>query len=161
MISPLPKEYAGISIEVAQQLAPLWQGEVLEVRGERIDHLQVWDHVRERGGFVDAARVKKTTLAAAEAPELLALVRFVRETPGSEALGIGIAAAYLKAAPADALLAGAGAETFDAIGTMADRLAQRASAGSAALAGAVPGNVCVTTPTVARFALRFSLTSSG
>ncbi|HEY2187332.1 MAG TPA: hypothetical protein VGH48_02080 [Caldimonas sp.] len=123
----------------AQQLALLWQGEVLEVRGERIDHLQVWDHVRERGGFVDAARVRKTTLSPAEAPELLALIRFVRETPGSEALGIGIAAAYLKAAPADTLLGATGAEAFDAIGAMADRLAQRASAGSAASAGAAQG----------------------
>jgi hypothetical protein len=123
----------------AQQLALLWQGEVLEVRGERIDHLQVWDHVRERGGFVDAGRVKKTTLAAVEAPELLAWVRLVRETPGSEALGIGIAAAYLKAAPADALRAADGAEAFDAIGTMADRVAHRASAGSGASTGAAQG----------------------
>ena len=34
----------------AQQQASLWQGEVLEVRGERLDYLQVWDHKRERGG---------------------------------------------------------------------------------------------------------------
>ena len=33
----------------APQLAVLWQGEALEVRGERLDYLQVWDHVRERG----------------------------------------------------------------------------------------------------------------
>ena len=31
----------------AQQQASLWQGEVLEVRGERLDYLQVWDHKRE------------------------------------------------------------------------------------------------------------------
>jgi hypothetical protein len=112
----------------AQQQALLWQGDVVEVRGARIDHLQVWDHVRERGGFVDASRVRRTTLAAGEAPDLLALVRFVRDTPGSEALGIGLAAAYLKAAPPDALRGADGAETFDAIGTMAARLAERASA---------------------------------
>ena len=41
-------------------------------------------------------------LAAGEAPELLAVLRFVRDTPGAEALGIGLAAAYLKAAPPDA-----------------------------------------------------------
>ena len=35
----------------AQQQTVLWQGEVLEVRGERLDYLQVWDHKRERGGF--------------------------------------------------------------------------------------------------------------
>ena len=32
------------------------------------------------------------TLAADEAPELLALVRFLRDRPGSEALGLGMAA---------------------------------------------------------------------
>ena len=31
----------------AQQQASLWQGEVLEVRDERLDYLQVWDHKRE------------------------------------------------------------------------------------------------------------------
>jgi len=116
----------------AQQQALLWQGDVVEVRGERIDHLQVWDHARERGGYVDASRVRRTSLAADETPELLALVRFVRDTPGSESLGIGFAAAALKAAPADALRGSVGAELFDAIGTMADRLAQRASNGAPA-----------------------------
>jgi hypothetical protein len=116
----------------AQQQALLWQGDVVEVRGERIDHLQVWDHARERGGYVDASRVRRTSLAADETPELLALVRFVRDTPGSESLGIGFAAAALKAAPADALRGSVGAELFDAIGTMADRLAQRASSGTPA-----------------------------
>ena len=81
--------------------------------------------------------MRRTALAADEAPELLALVRFVRDAPGSEALGIGIAAAYLKAATPEALRGAAGAEAFDAIGTMADRLAQRASAGAAA--GAASG----------------------
>ncbi|HZW75268.1 MAG TPA: hypothetical protein VFF43_17105, partial [Caldimonas sp.] len=116
----------------AQQQALLWQGDVVEVRGERIDHLQVWDHARERGGYVDASRVRRTSLAADETPELLALVRFVRDTPGSESLGIGFVAAALKAAPADALRGSVGAELFDAIGTMADRLAQRASNGTPA-----------------------------
>jgi len=120
----------------AQQQALLWQGDVVEVRGERIDHLQVWDHARERGGFVDASRVRRTSLTADEAPELLALVRFVRDTSGSESLGIGLAAAALKAAPVDTLRGSVGAELFDAIGTMADRLAQRASSGAAT---ATPG----------------------
>ena len=38
----------------APQQAVLWQGEALEVRGERLDYLQVWDPVRERGGFIGA-----------------------------------------------------------------------------------------------------------
>ena len=126
--------------EGATQQAQLWQGEVLEVRGERLDYLQVWDYRRERGGFVEASRVRRMSLAAADAPELMAVVRFVRDTPGTEALGIGFAAAYLKAATAESLRGEAGAEVFDAIGTMADRLAQRASSGAVATgpAGAAP-----------------------
>lgn len=114
----------------AQQQAQLWQGELLEVRGERMDYLQVWDHRRERGGFVRASQVRRSALAAAEAPELLAVLRFVRDTPGSEALGIGLAAAWLKAAPAEALRGDAGAEVLDALGSQADRLAHRASSGA-------------------------------
>jgi hypothetical protein len=124
--------------EAAPQQALLWQGEVLEVRGERLDYLQVWDYGRERGGFVEAGRVRRTALAPADAPGLLAVVRFVRETPGAEALGIGFAAAYLKAATPEMLRGEGGAEAFDAIGTMAERMAQRASAIAPANAGGVP-----------------------
>lgn len=114
----------------AQQQAQLWQGELLEVRGERLDYLQVWDHRRERGGFVRASQVRRGALSAAEAPELLSVLRFVRDTPGSEALGIGLAAAWLKAAPPEALRGEAGVEVLDALGTQADRLAHRASSGA-------------------------------
>ena len=38
--------------------AVLFQGETLEVRGERLDYLQVWDHRRERGGYVRASQVR-------------------------------------------------------------------------------------------------------
>ena len=112
----------------AQQQTVLWQGEVLEVRGERLDYLQVWDHKRERGGFIRANEVRRMALTEAEGPALLAVLRFVRDTPGAEALGIGLAAAYLQAAPAQALAGGDGAQAFDALGTFADRLARRASA---------------------------------
>jgi len=114
----------------AQQQAMLWQGEVLEVRGERLDYLQVYDHKRERGGYVHQSLVRRTSLAPAEAPELLSVIRFIRDTPGAEALGIGLSAAYLKAAPAEVLNGSAGIEAFDALGTFADRLARRASSGS-------------------------------
>jgi len=115
----------------AQQQAQLWQGELLEVRGERMDYLQVYDHKRERAGFIKASQVRRTALTPAEAPELLAVLRFVRETPGSEALGIGFAMAYVQAAPPEALRGPQGIEAFDALGTMADRLAHRASFGAA------------------------------
>lgn len=107
----------------AQQQGVLWQGDVLEVRGQRMDFLQVYDHRRERAGFVRSAQVRVLSTQPEAAPDLLAVVRFLRETPGAEALGVAYAAAYLKAAPAQAI----GAEPFDALGTMADRLARRAS----------------------------------
>jgi hypothetical protein len=103
--------------------AVLWQGDSLEVRGERMDYLQVYDHRRERGGYIRASQVRALPAKAADAPELMAVMRFLRDTPGAEALGIGYAAAYLKAAPAQDI----GPEAFDVLGTMADRLARRAS----------------------------------
>jgi hypothetical protein len=104
-------------------LALLGQGELLELRGERLDYLQVYDPSRERGGYVRVNAVRALTLEPAEAPELLALVRFLRDRSGSEALGLGLAAAYLKAAPAGTITA----EVFDAMGTMAERLAWHAN----------------------------------
>jgi hypothetical protein len=107
----------------AIELTRLWQGDVLEIRGEQAGYLKVYDYRRERGGYVrgDAARpVEPSETAAAD---LLAVVRFLRESPGSEALGISYAAAYLKAAPSRAITA----EPFDAIAQMAERLADQAS----------------------------------
>jgi len=83
----------------AAQQAVLWQGDALEIRGQKLDYLQVYDHRRERVGYIKATQVRTTSLSAAEAPELLSVVRFVRDTPGAEALGINYAAAYLKAVP--------------------------------------------------------------
>jgi hypothetical protein len=72
------------------------------------------------------------SLTPADAPQLLAVVRFLRDTPGSEALGISYGAAYLKAAPAGAL----DSEPLDAIARMAERLADQASGAGAQVAGA-------------------------
>ena len=107
----------------APQQAVLWQGDALDVRGQRMDFLQVYDHRRERAGFVRTSQVRILSAKAEDAADLLAVVRFLRDTSGAEALGIGYAAAYLKAVPAAAI----GAEPFDALGTMADRLARHAS----------------------------------
>jgi len=110
----------------AQQQTVLSQGDSLEVRGEKMDFLQVYDHRRERAGYVRTSQVRQTGLSAADAPELLAVARFVRDTPGAEALGIAFVAAYLRAAPAPAI----DAEPFDILGTLADRLARRAAGAS-------------------------------
>ncbi|MFY9316449.1 MAG: hypothetical protein WAO95_12935 [Burkholderiales bacterium] len=138
----------------AQQHALLWQGEVLEIRGERMDWLQVYDYRRERGGFVRASQVRRVLLAPVEAPELLALVRFLRDSAGSESLGIAFAAAYVQAAPAGVLKGPDGIETLDALGTMADRLARRASAG--ALQGAAARALAAHLEVAAQHGLRFA-----
>jgi hypothetical protein len=54
-------------------------------------------------------------------------MRFLRDTPGAESLGIAYVAAYLRAAPAAQI----GAEPFDTLGVLAERLARRASMRSA------------------------------
>ncbi len=109
--------------ESAPQQAMLWAGDSLEVRGEKGDYLKVYDHRHERAGYVRAPSVRIQSLQAGQAQELLAVVRFLRDMPGSETLGIAYAAAYLKAAPAEAI----DGEVFAAVGAMADRLARRGS----------------------------------
>lgn len=107
------------------ELTRLWQGELLEIRGESAGYVKVYDYHRERGGYLKSESVRSVSLNPANAPGLLAVLRFLRDTPGSEALGISYGAAYLRAAPAPAL----NAEPLDAIARMAERLADRASAG--------------------------------
>jgi hypothetical protein len=104
--------------------ASLWRGDWLEVRGEAAGFLRVYDHRRERAGYVRPAQVRVYRTDEATAPELAAVVRFLRDAPGFETLGIGHAALALRAAPVGADTS----ELLGAIGTMADRLARRASA---------------------------------
>ena len=47
--------------------ATLWRGEALEVRAERADYLQVWDHQRERGGYVHRSQLHAIGTGAADA----------------------------------------------------------------------------------------------
>jgi hypothetical protein len=143
----------------AQTHTQLWRGELVEVRGERSDYVQVWDHGRERGGFVRARDVRRLALGAADAPELLAVVRFLRDTWGAEALGIGYAAAWIRAAPTAAVNGEAGVEVLDALGTFAERLARRASAGaSAGTAGSKAAEAALSAhlDVAARYGVRFA-----
>jgi hypothetical protein len=116
----------------ATELIALWEGDVLEVRGERAGYLKVYNYRRERGGYLRGEAVRQVNLNEADAPELLAVLRFLRESRGSEALGISYGAAYLKAIPPPRLTA----EPLDAIAEMAERLADRASGRISADAGA-------------------------
>jgi hypothetical protein len=99
-------------------------GDWLEVRGEQQGYLQVYDHRRERPGYVRPSAVRSYAIDEATAPKLGTLVEYLRDAPGEESLGIGYVALYLRAAPAKSV----GPEVFDALGTMAERLARRASA---------------------------------
>jgi hypothetical protein len=107
----------------ATELTRLWQGDVLEVRGEHAGYLKVYDYRRERGGYLRSDAARQIDLSESAASDILAVLRFLRESPGSEALGISYAAAYIKAVPPRAITA----EPFDAIAQMAERLADQAS----------------------------------
>ncbi|HEY7373940.1 MAG TPA: hypothetical protein VIF57_17400 [Polyangia bacterium] len=107
--------------------ATLWRGDWLEVRGETAGFLRVYDHRHERPGYIRPTIVRVHRLEAASAPELAAVVRFLRDANGSESLGIAYAALALRAAPAGSDTS----EMLAAIGAMADRLARRASAARA------------------------------
>ncbi len=104
--------------------AMLWRGDWLEVRGETAGFLKVYDHRHERPGYIRPQLVRMQRVEEAAAPELAAIVRFLRDSSGNESLGIGYAALALKAAPAGADTS----EVLASIGTMAERLARRASA---------------------------------
>ena len=118
----------------AMEIARLWQGDVLEIRGEHAGYLKVYDYHGERGGYLREDAARAVELSETAAPGLLAVLRFLRDSPGSEALGISYGAAYLKAVPPQAITA----EPFDAIGQMAERLADQASGGTNHLADFAP-----------------------
>ena len=99
--------------------AQLFRGDWLEVRGEEPGFLKVWDHRRERPGYVRPERVRMFDANASAAPALHAVVEFLRDAPGFESLGIGAAALALRCDPR--------ADVQPAIGAMAERLARRAS----------------------------------
>jgi hypothetical protein len=110
----------------AAELTSLWQGDVVEIRGERVGYLKIYNYRRERGGYLKAEAVRPVESTEASAPELLAVLRYLRDSAGSEALGISYGAAYLRAVPVRAL----SAEPFDAIAQMAERLADQDSGGA-------------------------------
>jgi hypothetical protein len=118
----------------ATELTRLWQGDVLEIRGEHAGYLKIYDYRRERGGYLRGDAARPVELSETAAPELLAVLRFLRESPGSEALGISYGAAYLKAVAPRAMTA----EPLDAIARMAERLADQASGSADHLADFAP-----------------------
>jgi hypothetical protein len=125
--------------DAAPKPVTLWQGDLLEVRGERLGYLQVYDPRRQRPGYVRPSQVHVFAFDATSASDLAAIVAFLRDAPGSESLGIAYVAAYLKVAPVEAL----GADVFDGLGTMAERLGRRASGRSAVPSDELAGHLDV------------------
>jgi hypothetical protein len=124
----------------AARSAVLRLGEALEVRGARAGFLQVYEYDRERGGYVLESQVRQYPLETTSAAAVLENVRLLRELPGMESLAIAHAALYLKlAAPREV-----SPDAFDAIGSVAERLARRASSrGSRTSEGALAGQLDV------------------
>ncbi len=118
--------------DAAPSQAALWRGEAVEIRGERLDFYQVYDYRRERGGFVRKGQVLPLEGQAADPAALLAALRLVRLQAGAESLGLGLAAAYVQQASAEQMAGPGGVEALDALGSLAERLADRASRSSAA-----------------------------
>lgn len=114
----------------AARSSVLWRGELLEVRAARGDYVQVWDHHRERGGYVRQNQLHPLRTTAADVPGLQALLAFVSEQPGAETLGLALAAAAIQALPAQDLHGPAEAAVLDAIGRLAERLGERATRGA-------------------------------
>jgi hypothetical protein len=120
--------------DAAPALAPLIRGEALEVRGRQGDWLRVWDHGRERGGFVRSGAL----LAVETDPAaLLVQLRLARQQVGAEGLGLGLAAALIERADVDWLRGPQGAELLEHLIALQERLAIRANSALAGQAGAL------------------------
>ena len=110
--------------------ARLIRGEAVELRGERLDWLQVWDYRRERGGFVRRGQLLPLP---SDQPALRAQLQLALPQEGQEGLALALASAFVQAAPAAELNTAAGAGVLDAIGQLGQRIAASSGARRAGL----------------------------
>lgn len=142
----------GAPRDTASLQAQMGRGEALEIRAERGDHWQVWDYRRERGGWMRKGQVLVMPRGDGAAPELLSQLRLARQQWGTEGLGLGLAAAYVQAATPAELAGPGGAEALDAMGTFAERIADRASLPTAK---PTEGQLAAQMDVAARYGLKF------
>jgi len=142
----------GAPRDTASLQAQLGRGEALEIRAERGDHWQVWDYRRERGGWLRKSQVLVLPRGEGATAELLSQLRLARQQWGTEGLGLGLAAAYVQAATPAELAGAGGAEALDAMGTFAERIADRASLPNAKLG---EGQLAAQMEVAARYGLKF------
>lgn len=142
----------GAPRDTASLQAQMGRGEALEIRAERGDHWQVWDYRRERGGWMRKGQVLLVPRGEGASAELLAQLRLARQQWGTEGLGLGLAAAYVQAATPAEMAGPGGAEALEAMGSFAERIADRAS-----LPAARPneGQLAAQIDVAARYGLRF------
>ena len=142
----------GAPRDTASLQAQMGRGEALEIRAERGDHWQVWDYRRERGGWLRKSQVLLMPRGEGASAELLAQLRLARQQFGTEGLGLGLAAAYVQVATPAELAGPGGAEALDAMGTFAERMADRASTPAAK---PTEGQLAAQMDVAARYGLKF------
>jgi hypothetical protein len=142
----------GAPRDTASVQAQMGRGEALEIRAERGDHWQVWDYRRERGGWLRKGQVLLLPRGESAGAELLAQLRLTRQQFGTEGLGLGLAAAYVQAATPAEFAGPGGAEAMDAMGTFAERIADRASLRDAKIG---EGQLAAQMEVAARYGLKF------
>ncbi|MEO6278000.1 hypothetical protein [Roseateles sp.] len=142
----------GAPRDTASLQAQMGRGEALEIRAERGDHWQVWDYRRERGGWLRKGQVLLMPRGEGASAEILAQLRLARQQFGTEGLGLGLTAAYVQAATPAELAGPGGAEAMDAMGTFAERIADRASLRDAKLG---EGQLAAQMDVAARYGLKF------
>lgn len=142
----------GAPRDTASLQAQMGRGEALEIRAERGDHWQVWDYRRERGGWLRKGQVLLVPRGEGATAELLSQLRLARQQFGTEGLGLGLAAAYVQAATPAEMAGPGGAEALDAMGTFAERIADRASTPAAR---PQEGQLAAQLDVAARYGLKF------
>lgn len=142
----------GAPRDTASLQAQMGRGEALEIRAERGDHWQVWDYRRERGGWMRKGQVLLMPRGEGASAELLSQLRLARQQWGTEGLGLGLAAAYVQFATPAELAGPGGADAMDAMGTFAERIADRASQPAAK---PTEGQLAAQVDVAARYGLKF------
>lgn len=142
----------GAPRDSASLQAQMGRGEALEIRAERGDHFQVWDYRRERGGWLRKSQVLLLPRGDGAPVELLSQLRLARQQWGTEGLGLGLAAAYVQAATPAEMAGPGGADAMDAMGTFAERIADRASTRDAKPG---EGQLAAQLDVAARYGLKF------
>jgi len=104
--------------------ATLSRGDWLELRGEAPGWVKVYDRRRERPGYLRPAEIHVHGDGPEDAAALRTLIAFLRDAPSYEPLGIAYAALWQRTGSQEGA-----ADVQDALGAMADRLAERIALG--------------------------------